>query len=128
SRGRAGFSLLEVLVALAVLAIALPILLRTVGRSLSLAAEARFLATAAPLAQERLRERSLPGRPLAEGGEGRFAAPFAAYAWRIERERRPMEGLLPAGVELWRETVEVWDERRPGQRYRVERFLLERGW
>jgi len=124
-RCRRGFTLLEVMVALAILAIAMPILLRSAAQSLSLAAQARFLAVAAQLAQEKMTERLLDGEaaPVDDGGD--FEAPFADYAWRVETDRQEAGPPLPAGVGLRVETVEITDRRQPDLRYRLVRYRPE---
>jgi general secretion pathway protein I len=58
-----GFVLLDVLLALAVLAIALPVLLGLANRDLELLAHARALTTATLLAQEKLLETEVEGFP-----------------------------------------------------------------
>jgi general secretion pathway protein I len=58
-----GFTLLEVLVALAILAVALPVLLTLRNRDARLLDEARMITTATLLAQEKLFETQLLGYP-----------------------------------------------------------------
>jgi general secretion pathway protein I len=69
-----GFTLMEVLIALAILALALPILLGLRNFDLDLHARAKELTTATTLAQEKLAETELgPPLPIGESG-GEFPA------------------------------------------------------
>jgi len=70
-----GFVLLDVLLALAVLAIALPVLLGLANRDLELLAHARALTTATLLAQEKLLETEVEGFPPMGQVMGDFQAP-----------------------------------------------------
>ena len=70
-----GFVLLDVLLALAVLAIALPVLLGLANRDLELLAHARALTTATLLAQEKLLETEVEGFPPVGQVMGDFQAP-----------------------------------------------------
>lgn len=78
-----GFTLLEVMVALAILAVALTTLFGSQSQSLSLALQAKFDTTAPLLA-------GLKGAELESGrlqpvdAEGDFGADFPGYGWRIE--------------------------------------------
>ncbi|OQX19957.1 MAG: hypothetical protein BWK76_02995 [Desulfobulbaceae bacterium A2] len=80
-----GFTLLEVLVAMAVLALALTTLLGTQARSLSLMREGRCQLVAATLAQDMLARRARSGSiSLPETGE--FVPDHPGYSWRIQGE------------------------------------------
>ncbi|MDH4186334.1 MAG: type II secretion system protein GspI [Nitrospira sp.] len=76
-----GFTLLEVLIALGILALALPILLGLRNWDLDLHARANALTTATILAQEKLLETELGGVfPLGETGGEFQPTPLGSYA------------------------------------------------
>lgn len=75
-----GFVLLDVLLALAVLAIALPILIGLGNRDIELVAQARALTTATRLAQEKLFETEMDGLPPLGRQAGDFQRPFQSMA------------------------------------------------
>ncbi len=84
---RNGFTLLEAVVALAILAVTGVAALSALGAELRAAGRSNHALEAAALAQDRLaRLRLLSGEelePLADSlRHGDFAAPFEAYAWR----------------------------------------------
>lgn len=97
---RAGFSLLEVMIALAVIAIALVAAVRTQGQGIRLTREARFTSRAVFMARQALA--AAQADPELEPGvkDGRFDEPLDDMAW--EREVTPMPGL----PDLYR--VRVW--------------------
>jgi len=81
---REGFTLLEVMIAMAILAIALVAVYRSQSQSVSMAGEARFLTTASLLAQGKMAEvERMNPQNLANAG-GDFGDDFPDYAWRIE--------------------------------------------
>jgi general secretion pathway protein I len=104
SEDRAGFTLVEVLVAMAVLSIALVALLSLRNHDLSMQAQAERLITATSLAKlklEEIRHGNLDGR---RGDGGTFDERFSDYRWVWRAEPAP----VPAWVEL---QVEVsWSE------------------
>lgn len=80
----AGFTLLEVMVAVAIIAIAFVSLLGSQSQSISLAAISRFDTTASMLARQKLAE--LQTKPFTElsSGEGDFEEDFAGFHWQAE--------------------------------------------
>ena len=82
--GRGGFTLLEVMIAMAILAIALVAVYRSQSQSVSMAGEARFLTTASLLAKGKMAdmERRHP-RELTDAN-GDFGEDFPDYTWRVE--------------------------------------------
>ncbi|MFO7568451.1 MAG: type II secretion system minor pseudopilin GspI [Smithellaceae bacterium] len=78
-----GFTLIEVMIAVAVLAIGLVAVFQMQSQSISMASEARFRTTAALLAQSKMADveaaRSLHNR--SESGD--FAPDHAEYGWRL---------------------------------------------
>ena len=87
-QARPGFTLLEAVVALAVVALVAVSALATVGEQLRVASRARFVERAEGLASQRLASlrllspdqiRSLPDTIRA----GRFSPPDAGYVWRV---------------------------------------------
>jgi general secretion pathway protein I len=78
-----GFTLLEVMVAIALIAIALTAVLGSQSQSVSLAGEARFNTTATLLAQSKMAEIELqdPGDLTADSGD--FDEDFPGYTWNL---------------------------------------------
>jgi general secretion pathway protein I len=81
--GCCGFTLLEVMIALAILAIAMTSLFGSQSQALSLAIEAKFNGAAAFLAQEKLAEYEA-GVVEMVSGEGDFGEPFPGFTWKTE--------------------------------------------
>ncbi|PID71813.1 MAG: hypothetical protein CSB34_05340 [Desulfobulbus propionicus] len=79
-----GFTLLEVMIAVAVIAIALTTLLSSQSQSLSVVTEARFDAEAAMLARKKLTELRLEGFDELGDDNGLFEERFAGYGWKTE--------------------------------------------
>lgn len=77
-----GFTLLEVMVAVAILAIALVTLIGSQSQSVSLAALSRFDTTASLLARQKMTELTLAGFDGLADGEGDFGAEFPGYHWQ----------------------------------------------
>lgn len=78
-----GFTLLEVMVALAILAIAITALFGSQSRSLSLAIEGKFNGSASLLAQEKLAEYASGIEELVDG-QGDFGEGFSGFTWKTE--------------------------------------------
>lgn len=76
-----GFTLLEVMIAVAIIAIALTALLGSQAQSLSLANEAKFNTTAALLAQGRMARIEFEGEESMVGDSGDFGEDFPGYRW-----------------------------------------------
>jgi prepilin-type N-terminal cleavage/methylation domain-containing protein len=100
---RPGFTLLEAMVALVILATAVSSALGAFGGGLRTAAAVHAHANGVRLAESRLSELALlPSDSLvyyADGREGRFAAPLDAFGWRARVTRViGTEGLLRAAV------------------------------
>jgi general secretion pathway protein I len=78
-----GFTLLEVMVAMAIIAIALTAVLGSQSQSLSLAGEAKFSTTAAFLAQGKMAEIEAAKPADLTSGSGDFGEDFAGYRWNL---------------------------------------------
>jgi general secretion pathway protein I len=78
-----GFTLLEVMIAVAIIALALTTLLGLQTRSVSLANEAKFFTTAALLAQERMAAMEVEQPDRLVGGAGDFGAELPDYRWEV---------------------------------------------
>jgi general secretion pathway protein I len=81
---RNGFTLLEVMIAVAILAIALVAVYKSQSQSIAMSTNARFLTSASLLAQMKMAEiDSLDAKEIAEG-QGDFGDSFPDYAWRVK--------------------------------------------
>lgn len=78
-----GFTLLEVMIAIAIIAIAFTSLFGSQSQSLSLAAESKFNSTAALLAQEKIAEYE-SGLAGFKDDEGEFGDDFPGFTWKVE--------------------------------------------
>jgi len=78
-----GFTLLEVMVAVALIAIALTTLLGSQSQSVSFANSAKFETMAALLAQSKMSEIEMQGKDTLAGGSGDFGDDYPGYAWEV---------------------------------------------
>jgi general secretion pathway protein I len=102
-----GFSLLEVLVALVLVAIVLISVYRLYSQSILMDRMARFDTVAPQLARLKLAEleRADPGE--LQGGEGDFGVDFPGYTWRAAVEASAGEAFGPPGRDLMRIDLSV---------------------
>ena len=107
-----GFTLLEVLIALAIVGIALVTLIGLETRTILLAERQQRVTQATLLAQGKMTEIEIGGQSLSGigGREGQFAEPFELYNWSVALEPTP----LPA-IEMVTVTVAWGDESRNEQ-------------
>lgn len=78
-----GFTLLEVMVAIALIAIALMAVLGSQSQSVSLAGESRFNTTAALLAQSKMAEMESQNPEDLTASSGDFGEDFPGYTWKL---------------------------------------------
>jgi type II secretion system protein I len=78
--GRAGFTLLEVVVALAILGTAVAAVLGLLATGVSMTQRAGVRVLVTELAESRMAELLLV--PVATGGDGRFEPPYETFRWR----------------------------------------------
>jgi general secretion pathway protein I len=83
-QGQGGFTLLEVMIAVAVIAIALVTMIGAQAQSVDIAAIARFDTDAALLAQHQLTELLLAREESMGSDQGDFGDDYPAYGWRTE--------------------------------------------
>jgi general secretion pathway protein I len=79
-----GFTLLEVMIAMAILAIALVAVYQSQSQSVSMAGEARFLTTASLLAQGRMAQIDALQPSAIKAEKGDFGDDFPDYSWQVE--------------------------------------------
>jgi general secretion pathway protein I len=80
----AGFTLLEVMVAMAILAMSLVAVYRLQSQSISLATESRFKTSAALLAQSKMAEVEAATALTNRTDSGDFGPDYPLYNWRLE--------------------------------------------
>jgi type II secretion system protein I len=79
-----GFTLLEVMIAMAILAITLVALYQSQSQSVSMASDSRFLTTASLLAQNRMAEIDAVDPRGVASANGDFGDDYPGYTWRLE--------------------------------------------
>ena len=100
-----GFTLLEVMIAVAIMAIALTALYGSQSRSLSYAIEARFYTVATSLAESRLAELQAGlSEPMQESGD--FGEMFPGYHWRIATEVVSLHDVV-ASAPAWKKLRKI---------------------
>lgn len=79
-----GFTLLEVMIAMAILAIALVAVFQLQAQSIAMSSESRFMTTASLLAQSKLADIEA-GRTLGnQSQKGDFAPDYPEYGWTLQ--------------------------------------------
>ena len=79
-----GFTFIEVMVALVIIAITVISVLGMQSQSVSLAGEARFYTTASLLAQGKMAEIEVKDLETFSSDSGDFGEEFPGYTWRVE--------------------------------------------
>ena len=87
-----GFTLLEVMVAVALMAVALTTLLGSQSQSVSFANSAKFETMAALLARGKMSELVTQGSDELSGAGGDFGEEYPGYAWEAEVSDFTIEG------------------------------------
>jgi general secretion pathway protein I len=114
-----GFTLLEVMIALAVISIALMALLGSQSQGLSLANESRFNTTASLLAQGKMAEiEAIRDQRDLASDSGDFGEEFPDYAWQLSVHDVSFEGAGKFSDRLKRIDLEV--SYVPDSRYRYQ--------
>ncbi len=114
-----GFTLLEVMIALAIVGIALVTLIGLETRTVQLAERQQRVTQATLLAQGKMTEIETGAQSLSglSGREGTFEAPFELYRWSVTLEGTP----LPS-IEMVTVTV-AWGEESRNEQVDLTSFL-----
>ena len=81
---KAGFTLLEVMIAMAILAIGLVSVFQMQSQSISMSAESRFMTTASLLAQSKMTDIEAGTSLGNQSKKGDFAPDYPEYGWTIQ--------------------------------------------
>lgn len=104
--GQKAFTLLEIMVSLAIISIAMIAMLSLGNRSIGVHDRLQRMTQATLLAQQKMSESELKaknnGMARLQESSGDFADPFAEYRWRIELDDTPLPSVQMVTVKvLW---------------------------
>lgn len=124
SSDKGGFTLLEVMIALAVVAIALTALLSLANRTILVQDEQQKLTQATLLAEGKMTEYETLhrlGRDSEVATEGVFADPFSSYRWKIVFGDTPLPDVLQVTVTV------LWGEEKKIEKVDMASFVFRQG-
>ncbi|MEJ2688972.1 MAG: type II secretion system protein [Deltaproteobacteria bacterium] len=124
SSDKGGFTLLEVMIALAVVAIALTALLSLANRTILVQDEQQKLTQATLLAEGKMTEYETLhrlGRDSEVATDGIFADPFSGYRWKIVFGDTPLPDVLQVTVTV------LWGEEKKIEKVDVASFVFRQG-
>ena len=102
-----GFTLLEVMVAMAIMAIVLVSVYRMHSQTLTMNTAARFYTQAPMLAQSKLAQLEGDSSGIVAGDSGDFGDKFPGYTWSISTDEVSSEALGEIGADLKRIDITV---------------------
>lgn len=117
-----GFTLLEVMIATAIIAIALVAALGSQSQSVSLANEAKFSTTVAFLAQKKMAELEAEDLEELRSDTGDFGEDFPGYRWESEVDDATLEGLEKVSDHIKRIRLTVYGAEDDGYQYRLNLY------
>ena len=100
-----GFTLLEVMIAMAILAITLVVVFQSQSQSISMAGRARFETTASLLAQSKMAEIEAADPENVVSDSGDFGDDFPDYSWRVDVTETEIELLKKIEVQVVNERM-----------------------
>ena len=117
-----GFTLLEIMIAMAIIAIALGAVFGSQSQSLSLVDEAKFTTTAALLAQRKVAEIEAlnPDELISDSGD--FGEDFPGYQWTLSMSDVSLAGTEKAMKHLKRIDLDLSWEGRDRYQYRLRLY------
>ncbi|MEA3414752.1 MAG: type II secretion system minor pseudopilin GspI [Thermodesulfobacteriota bacterium] len=95
-----GFTLLEVMIAMAILAITLVVVFQSQSQSISMASRARFETTASLLAQSKMAEIEATDPEEIGPDSGDFGDDFPDYSWQVDVTETEIEVLKKIEVKI----------------------------
>ncbi|MBI3611240.1 MAG: prepilin-type N-terminal cleavage/methylation domain-containing protein [Nitrospirae bacterium] len=102
--GRAGFTLIEVMAALSILAVTFVVLLGLRNRDILQHHEAQYITRATLLAQQKISESEMAGFPPLGISSGDFPEPDAMFSWTQTVDSTPFDYAREVKLEVhWRE-------------------------
>ena len=116
---------MEVLVALAVLAIALTGVYRLQGQTFLMSASARFYSQAPQLARMKLAEAELQDFKDIAGGSGDFGEEYPGYTWTLSVEDLPSDLIASQRYHLARIEITVSNDDENTYDLRTYRFYAD---
>jgi general secretion pathway protein I len=121
-----GFTLLEVMVAVAIISMTFVSLLGSQSQSISIADISRFETNAAMLAREKLTELQLEGAETLSSTSGVFEDEFADYSWRTEVRELNEDETGITGIEgiLKHVTLEIRRNQDEDEVFRLRSVLM----
>ena len=120
-----GFTLLEVMVALAVLAIALTSIYRLQGQTMMMSASARFYSLAPQLTRIKLAEIERQEFKDIVNGTGDFGQDFPGYTWTLEIEDTASDLITSKQYHLARIDITVSKNEENSYQLRTYRFYVD---
>jgi general secretion pathway protein I len=125
-RTASGFTLLEVMVAMAIMAIVLVSVYRMHSQTLTMNTAARFYTQAPLLAQSKLAQLEAASSGIIEGDSGDFGDKFPGYTWSISADEVSSETLGEFAADLKRIDMTVsFNNDEYVYNVRTYRFLRE---
>ncbi len=118
--GSAGFTLLEIMIALAIISIALTALLSLGNRSIAVHERLQRMTQATLLAQHKISEIEVSaGSPLQQDKEtGVFDKPNEAYKWRVDYADTPLPSIKMVSVTV------SWGEEDSNEAVTIDSFIF----
>lgn len=128
SKKNAGFTLLEVMIALTIIAIVLVAVFGSQSQSLTLANEAKFNTTAALLAQRKMAEVETGESLNLSSASGDFGEDFPGYKWELNVGEVPLPGTGEVEYLKQVDLTILWGDQDQYQyRLRLYRFVPRAG-